>query len=134
AETFIKDKTNWLTFNRLALKAARLNPRLIPWIWEQAGTRDLLKWLRSYIAFTFDSLVSWLLLGWLPDWLKGSQSWLEKLFPALWLRLLSLSYTLTEGIGRSIKVKLHYPIPNYEQEQTGINLSLKRSEKAQEGR
>lgn len=99
AETFIKDKFDWLTFNRLALKAAMMNPRLIPWIWEQAGTKDLLRWLGSYFAFTLDALISFL-FAWLPGVLPRLQPWLEKHNPALWLRLLSFSYTLTAGMGR----------------------------------
>ncbi|MEC4894932.1 MAG: flavin-dependent dehydrogenase [Oscillatoria sp. PMC 1051.18] len=100
ANTFIKDKTDWLTFNRLALKAARKNPTLLWWIWEMAGTKDLLRWLGSYLSFTFDSLISWLLMGWFPGLLRQFQPQLEKHYPALWLRLLSFSYALTAGIGR----------------------------------
>jgi lycopene cyclase CruA len=95
ADTFIKDRFTWLTFNRLALKAARQNPALIPWIWEMAGTKDLLRWLGAYFEFTFDSLKNTLLKGWLPNWLKRSQPWLEKKYPILWLRLLSWKYQLT---------------------------------------
>ena len=45
ADTFIKDRTDWLTFNRLALKAALTNPSLILWIWEMAGSKDMTRWL-----------------------------------------------------------------------------------------
>ncbi|MEC4986194.1 MAG: flavin-dependent dehydrogenase [Oscillatoria sp. PMC 1068.18] len=100
ANTFIKDKTDWLTFNRLALKAARKNPALLWWIWEMAGTKDLFRWLGSYLSFTFDSLISWLLMGWFPNLLRQLKPQLEKHYPGLWLRLLSLSYALTAGIGR----------------------------------
>jgi lycopene cyclase CruA len=102
AETFIKDRFDWLTFNRLALIAARKNPALIGWIWQMAGSKDLLRWLGSYLAFTLDSLFAWLLIGWFPGWLQQSRSWLEKRYPALWLRLLSLSYTLTLGTGAKV--------------------------------
>lgn len=102
AETFIKDRFDWLTFNRLALIAARKNPALIWWIWQMAGSKDLLRWLGSYLAFTLDSLFAWLLVGWFPGWLQQSRSWLEKRYPALWLRLLSLSYTLTLGTGAKV--------------------------------
>ncbi|MGK7874651.1 MAG: NAD(P)/FAD-dependent oxidoreductase [Xenococcaceae cyanobacterium] len=94
ADTFIKDRTDWLTFNRLALKAARRNPALLLWIWEMAGSKDMLRWLGSYLAFTFDALINWLLGGWFPRWLHRSQSWLEVRYPGLWLQLLSFSYTL----------------------------------------
>ncbi|MGL5872432.1 MAG: NAD(P)/FAD-dependent oxidoreductase [Xenococcaceae cyanobacterium] len=94
ADTFIKDRFDWLTFNRLALKAARQNPALIPWIWEMAGSRDLLRWLGAYFEFTIDSAKNSLLKRWFPNWLKRSQPWLEKRYPILWLKLLSLKYSL----------------------------------------
>ncbi|YAI81708.1 MAG: NAD(P)/FAD-dependent oxidoreductase [cyanobacterium endosymbiont of Rhopalodia sterrenbergii] len=56
ADTFIKDKTTWIMFNKLALKAARKNPILLYWIWEMAGTQDILRWLRSYLNFTLDAV------------------------------------------------------------------------------
>ncbi len=95
AETFIKDRTDWLMFTRLALKAARKNPALLLWIWEMAGSKDMVRWLGSYLDFTLDDLKNWLLGGWFPSWLRQSQPWLEKHYPNLWLRLLSLRYTLT---------------------------------------
>ena len=100
ADTFIKDRTNWLTFTRLALVAARKNPTLLLWIWEMAGTQDLLRWLGSYWAFTLDSGKKSLLSAWFPGWLKQSQSWLEKKYPSLWLKLLSLSYQLKFSAGK----------------------------------
>ncbi|MBD3563067.1 flavin-dependent dehydrogenase, partial [Planktothrix sp. FACHB-1355] len=101
AEKFIKDKTDWLTFNKLALKAARINPALLLWIWELAGVKDMLRWLGSYLDFTLGALCGWLLGGWLPNWLAQQQPWLEKSFPSLWLWLLSQSYAFTAGMGRS---------------------------------
>jgi lycopene cyclase CruA len=95
ADTFIKDRFDWLTFNRLALKAATMNPMLIVWIWEMAGLRDLLIWLGSYLAFTLDSAKNFLLKSWFPAWLDRSQTWLESNYPRLWLRLLSLHWSLT---------------------------------------
>ncbi|WGT68096.1 FAD-dependent oxidoreductase [cyanobacterium endosymbiont of Epithemia clementina EcSB] len=56
ADTFIKDKTTWIMFNKLALKAALKNPILLYWIWEMAGTQELLQWSRSYLDFTLDAL------------------------------------------------------------------------------
>ncbi len=94
ADTFIKDRTDWLTFNRLALIAARRNPALLLWIWEMAGSRDLIRWLGSYLAFNLDAMRNLLLGGWFPGWLKQSQPWLEKRYPSLWLKLLSLNYQL----------------------------------------
>ncbi|MGK7915542.1 MAG: flavin-dependent dehydrogenase [Prochloraceae cyanobacterium] len=95
AETFIKDRTDWLTFIRLALKAARQNPSLLAWIWEMAGSKDMLRWLGAFWAFTLDAGKNWLLGGWFPHWLKLSKPWLKKRYPALWLRLLSLSYSFS---------------------------------------
>jgi lycopene cyclase CruA len=100
ADTFIKDRVSWLTFNRLALKAARRNPALLPWIWELAGIKDLLRWLGSYFSFTLHALVSWLLRGWFPGVLRRLKPWIENRYPALWLRLLAQSYALTAGLGR----------------------------------
>ena len=115
ANTFIKDRANWLTFNRLALKAARMNPVLLLWIWEQSGSKDLVRWLGSYFSFTFDSLISWLLRGWFPSWLRQIQPWLERHYPALWLRLLSFSYAITAGVGHPEPVKGDSSqVPNYE--------------------
>ncbi|MFP4006377.1 MAG: NAD(P)/FAD-dependent oxidoreductase [Spirulinaceae cyanobacterium] len=99
ADTFIKDRFTWFTFNRLALKAAFMNPRLIPWIWQQGGTQDLLRWLGSYFNFGLSSLIGFL-FAWFPAFLPRLQPWLESRYPSLWLRLLSFSYTLNAGMGR----------------------------------
>ena len=100
AETFIKDRFDWLTFNRLALIAAKINPALLLWIWELAGAKDIFRWLGSYLTFTFNTLISWLLSGWFPNWLRSQQPWLEKHYPALWLWLLAQSYAFTTGMGK----------------------------------
>lgn len=94
ADTFIKDRTSWLTFTRLALKAARKNPILLIWIMEMAGYQDLIRWLGSYVIFTIDAFKNSLLVKFFPQWLNKSQSWLEKRFPVLWFRLLCFSYSL----------------------------------------
>lgn len=94
ADTFIKDRTDWFTFTRLALIAARKNPALLIWILEMAGSKDLIRWLGSYLSFNLDALRNLLLAGWFPSWLKQSQPWLEKQYPGLWLKLLSLNYQL----------------------------------------
>lgn len=93
ADTFIKDRTTWTMFTTLALKAASKNPTLLWWIWEMAGTKDLLSWLGSYAVFTADALTNGLFAGWFPQWLK-EQTWIETSYPRLWLRLLSFSYSL----------------------------------------
>ena len=94
ADTFIKDRTDWKTFTRLALIAAQRNPALLLWIWEMAGTRDLICWLGSYLAFNLDAMRNLLLGSWFSNWLHQSQPWLEKRYPSLWLKLLSLNYQL----------------------------------------
>jgi lycopene cyclase CruA len=94
ADTFIKDRTDWITFTRLALIAARKNPALLVWILEMAGSKDMLRWLGSYWSFNFDALRNLLMASWFPGLLKQSQPWLEKQNPALWLKLMSLNYQL----------------------------------------
>ena len=101
ADTFIKDRTNWFTFNRLAIKAALKNPTLLIWIWQLAGFRDILRWLGSYLDFTLAALVGWLFAGWLPSLAQKYQPWLEPKFPALWLQLLAQSYAWSNGLGRN---------------------------------
>jgi lycopene cyclase CruA len=97
ADNFIKDRFDWFTFNRLALKAARKNPALLLWIWELAGTKDLFRWLGNYINFTRHTIVSIVLASWFPDLIHRNQSWLESRYPALWLRLLTISYAIKIG-------------------------------------
>jgi lycopene cyclase CruA len=100
ADKFIKDRVNWLTFNRLALKAARKNPAQVLWIWDLAGSKDIWRWFGNYINFGFFTLVSALLSSWFPGFLDYIQSWLEPRYPALWLKLLAYNYELTAGTGR----------------------------------
>ena len=101
SDRFIKDRLSWLMFNRLALVAAFKNPRLIFWIVEMAGTKDLLKWLCSYGSFTRSSLSNALLGAWLPLLIRNSQTWLEPTNPRLWLRLLSWSYAINYSVGKN---------------------------------
>ncbi|WP_069790258.1 flavin-dependent dehydrogenase [Cyanobacterium sp. IPPAS B-1200] len=89
AEVFIKDRTDWFTFNRLALKAARKNPALLLWIWEMAGTRDIFRWMGSYAKFTFDALKNLLFSRWFNPWLENQSKWLKKSNPKLWFKLLT---------------------------------------------
>lgn len=101
ADNFIKDRFDWWTFNRLALKAARNNPALLLWIWELAGAKDLLRWTGNYFDFGRHTLIITLLNGWFPRLLRRMGSWLEPRYPALWLRLLAISYAVTTGIAPS---------------------------------
>ena len=100
SDRFIKDRLSWLMFNRLALMAAFKNPRLIFWILEMAGTKDVLKWLSSYGAFTRSSLSNAILGRWLPQLMRSCQTWLEPTNPRLWLRLLSWSYAINYSVGK----------------------------------
>lgn len=99
ADTFIKDRVDWWTFNRLALKAARTNPRLLLWILDFISPGEILRWMGSYFTFTGLAFVSWL-LGWIPPLARRFQPWLEPRYPGLWLRLLAASYALTDGLGQ----------------------------------
>ncbi|MBF2074392.1 MAG: flavin-dependent dehydrogenase [Synechococcales cyanobacterium C42_A2020_086] len=99
ADRFVKDRAGWVPFNRMALKAAIQNPALLRWIWELAGSRDLLRWVVSYLNFTVSALLSWL-LGWLPTVARSIQPWLEPRRPGLWLWLLVQSYAVTYGVGK----------------------------------
>jgi lycopene cyclase CruA len=96
-DDFIKDRCDWFTFNRLALKAATKNPALLLWIWQLAGWKDLLRWVGNYVSFARHALVSLILGAWFPQFLKWNQSWLETRFPGLWLQLLVINYAITTG-------------------------------------
>jgi len=98
ADNFIKDRVDWLTFNRLALKAAGRNPALLLWIWELAGAKDLLRWLGSYFNFGLHALLSALLNKWFGRFLGRIQPWLEPRYPALWFWLLAQNYALTNAM------------------------------------
>ena len=97
ADTFIKDRTDWLTFNRLALKAARKNPPLLLWILEMAGIEDIFRWLGSYGAFTVDAMKNLLFSSWFTGWLRSQEQWLTKSNPQLWFKLLVFSSNLGHG-------------------------------------
>lgn len=99
AETFIKDKTDWLMFTGLALKAARTNPLLLVWILDFVNFKEVGLWSISYLNFTFLGLMSFL-FGWLPNFTRSIQFWLEPKMPRLWLWLLAISYNLTNGMGK----------------------------------
>ncbi len=97
ADNFIKDRCDWFTFNILALKAASKNPALILWIWQLAGSLDLLRWLGSYFNFGRHALISALLSRWFPRFLKWSQPWIETHYPGWWLHLLVINYAIFTG-------------------------------------
>ncbi|MBL1175052.1 NAD(P)/FAD-dependent oxidoreductase [Pantanalinema sp. GBBB05] len=100
AETFIKDRIDWVSFNRMALVAAWKNPLLLVWIWELASVGDFVRWLGSYASFTFHAFISALLGSWFPGWVRQIRPWLEPRFPAIWFWLLAQSYAFTDGVGK----------------------------------
>ncbi|WP_413168238.1 flavin-dependent dehydrogenase [Capilliphycus salinus ALCB114379] len=99
ADTFIKDRADWWTFTRLALKAARTNPKLLLWILDFITFNEVIRWMVSYLNFTILALISGL-LGWVPRFSRWIQPWLEPRYPGLWMWLLALSYALTDGLGQ----------------------------------
>ncbi len=100
ADRFIKDRAGWLPFNRMALRAAWQNPGLLWWIWQMAGTTDLLRWLLTYFSFTLDAFYQVLFGRWLPPLVRRCQPWLEPLAPGLWFWLLVQSYDLNYSVGQ----------------------------------
>ena len=98
ADRFIKDRAGWGMFNRMALRAAWKNPALLLWIWELAGSRDMVRWVGSYLNFTVMALISWL-FRWLPAFTRNLRPWLAPRYPALWFWLLARSYAVTYGMG-----------------------------------
>ncbi|MEM9009023.1 MAG: flavin-dependent dehydrogenase [Cyanobacteria bacterium P01_F01_bin.86] len=99
ADRFIKDRATWSEFNRMALKAANRNPALLGWIWQLAGSQDMLRWVVSYLNYTLHTFLMWL-FSWFPVWLDQNSRWLERINPALFFWLLAQSYHLTYGTGQ----------------------------------
>jgi lycopene cyclase CruA len=97
ADNFIKDRTDWLTFNRLALKAARKNPPLLLWIWQMAGSEDIIRWLGAYFSFTLDALKNLLFSSWFSQWLDKQGRWLSQSHPSLWFKLVTFASNLNQG-------------------------------------
>ncbi len=99
-DDFIKDRAGWIPFNRMAIKAALQNPRLLLWIWNAVGAKGFAAWLPTYFSYTGLALLSFLLRGWFPGLLRRLQPWLEARYPRVWLRCLHWNYTLTYGMGQ----------------------------------
>ncbi|MGL5509150.1 MAG: flavin-dependent dehydrogenase, partial [Microcoleaceae cyanobacterium] len=98
-ETFIKDRFDWLTFNRLAITAASKNPLLLYWILDFVKIKEVFLWFFNYLNFTWLTFLSFI-WGWLPNFIQKNQTWLENKYPKLWFSLLATSYNLTDGMGR----------------------------------
>ncbi|HEY9826837.1 MAG TPA: flavin-dependent dehydrogenase [Stenomitos sp.] len=101
ADGFVKDRFSWVSFNRMALKAAVINPALLLWIWDLVGPKDMLRWLQSYWSFTVAAFVNALLRTWFPGFVRAVQSWVEPNFPSIWFWLLGKSYSVTYSLGQS---------------------------------
>ncbi len=110
AENFIKDRFDWLTFNRLALQAAQKNPALLLWIWQLAGTKDMVRWLGNYFNFTRHAIISAFFGNWYPELLAKIQPWLEPRFPGIWLQLLAIKYATRIGRPPKNPVVSNYPV------------------------
>jgi lycopene cyclase CruA len=100
SDRFIKDRLGWWMFNRLAIVAALKNPSLIIWIWELAGTKDMTRWLRSYLEFSLNAFGNACLAGWLPTLLQKLRPYLDEHNPRLLLKLRSWSYALNYSVGQ----------------------------------
>lgn len=109
ADRFIKDRSGWGEFTAMALKAAWTNPAILIWILPLTGGGEILRWLWSYLVFTWEALVSAVLLPWWPRLLRQWQPWLERYAPGLWLNLLARSYHLGYGVGQP-RVERRLPV------------------------
>ena len=107
-DDFIKDRGGWLFMTRTILKAGVRMPKIPWWVMRAIGIQELLRWVPTYLTFTWAALMSFLFSGWLPELLQRWQQPLAQHWPRLWLRLLSWSYRLTYGIGRP-KLLLRLP-------------------------
>jgi len=79
-DTFIKDRVDWLTFNRLALKAARRNPALLVWLNWQVPGMIIGCWLGNYFSFSMPCLALWWAVG-LGTFFARIKAWLEPGIP-----------------------------------------------------
>ncbi len=99
ADTFIKDRTPWGMFINMALKAARLNPKLLLWILDFITPLEISRWFISFLNYTVLAFISFL-FAWVPTFSRWVQPWIEPRFPRLWFGLLTTSYSLTDGLGK----------------------------------
>ncbi|MDY7020791.1 MAG: flavin-dependent dehydrogenase [Cyanobacteriota bacterium] len=104
ADTFIKDRADWWTFTRLALKAARTNPQLLIWILDFISLSEIIRWMMNYLNFTLLALISFV-FSWVPRFSRWIQPWLEPRYPGVWMQLLAVSYALTDGLGQPQKLE-----------------------------
>ncbi len=107
-DDFIKDRGNWSFMTRNALLAGWRNPMIPVWVVQSMGWPDFLRWVGTYIAFTWAAFMSFLFGGWVPELLMRWQVPIASRWPRLWHRLLAWSYRLTYGMGRP-RLQLRLP-------------------------
>jgi len=109
ADAFIKDRAGWWDFNRMALRAAWKNPRILLWIWQAVGWQGFRQWIPDYLRYSLLAIVAMVAEDWLPAWVQKLRPTLESRWPRLWMRLQSWCYTLSYSVGRP---RLWFQIPS----------------------
>jgi lycopene cyclase CruA len=77
---------------------------LLLWIWQMAGTKDLLRWFVSYVNFSIAALANFMFGSWVPNLGWQWQPYLESKYPRLWLWLLAWIYMLRGGKAAAVPV------------------------------
>ncbi|GAB4218310.1 MAG: hypothetical protein OHK0012_26680 [Synechococcales cyanobacterium] len=109
ADSFIKDRAGWWDFNRMAVRAAVKNPRILLWIWQSVGWSGFRQWIPDYLAYSLLAILAFFTESWLPWLLDYLRPTLESRWPRLWLRWRAWSYTLSYSMGRP---RLWFRIPS----------------------
>ncbi|MGR3278763.1 FAD-dependent monooxygenase [Acaryochloris marina NIES-2412] len=99
-DDFIKDRGGWLFMTRTILKAGVRMPQIPWWVARAIGLKELLRWVPTYLTFTWTAILAFLFSGWLPQLLQRWQTPFSQRWPHLWLQLLSWCYRLTYGMGK----------------------------------
>ncbi|MGF1602167.1 MAG: FAD-dependent monooxygenase [Thermosynechococcaceae cyanobacterium] len=107
-DDFIKDRGSWSFMTRNALIAGWRNPMIPIWVVQSMGWSDFIRWVGTYIAFTWATLMAFLFGGWFPEFLLRQQAQIAPRWPRLWHQLLAWSYRLTYGMGRP-RLQLRLP-------------------------
>ena len=100
ADAFIKDRAGWWDFNRMAVRAAWKNPRILLWIWQAVGWQGFRQWIPDYLRYSLLAILAMVTEHWLPAWLQRFRPNLESRWPRLWLHLQAWCYTLSYSVGR----------------------------------
>ncbi|MEN9206536.1 MAG: hypothetical protein Q6K70_12080 [Thermostichales cyanobacterium DRC_bins_46] len=117
ADAFIKDRAGWWDFNRMAVRAAWKNPRILLWIWEAVGWEGFRRWIPDYGRYSLLAILALLLESWLPAWVQHLRPTLEPRWPGLWLRLQAWCYTHSYSAGRP---RLWRQLPSLHQGDPGL--------------